>query len=67
MAMRFQLSSASNCTDYQARRLNITLSLGDSASSEENRVFAHTLNGTAIAIPRLLMAIVEQNQTRVSC
>lgn len=49
-----ELSSCSNCTDYQSRRLNIRV---------ENQ-FTHTLNGTACAIPRLLIAIIENNQNK---
>lgn len=52
-----ELSSCSNCTDYQARRLNIKY-------KDENGsiLHAHTLNGTACAIPRMLIAICETNQ-----
>ena len=48
-----EISSCSNCTDYQSRRLNI--------KDEEGR-FVHTINGTACAVPRMIMALVEQNQ-----
>lgn len=50
-----ELSSCSDCTDYQARRLNI--------KSDDGK-FVHTLNGTACAIPRLLMALVETHQNK---
>jgi seryl-tRNA synthetase len=53
-----ELSSASNCTDYQSRRLNIKY-----YEQEAKTEFAHTINGTAIAIPRVIMAILENNQT----
>lgn len=50
-----EISSASNCTDYQSRRLNIKY-----RDTVEDKVkFAHTLNGTAAAIPRLIVALVE--------
>lgn len=51
-----EISSASNCTCYQARRLNIRYreSIGD------NR-FVHTLNATACAVPRMIVAILENN------
>lgn len=49
-----EISSCSNCTDYQSRRLDIRI--GDSDE------FAHTVNGTACAIPRMLIAIVETFQ-----
>ncbi|KAJ1980654.1 Serine--tRNA ligase, mitochondrial [Dimargaris verticillata] len=52
-----EISSASNCTDYQARRLNIRC-----RSSQGPVEFAHTLNGTACAIPRLIIAILETFQ-----
>lgn len=52
-AMWGEVSSCSNCLDYQARRLDIK-------SGDE---FVHTLNGTACAIPRLLIAIVENGQS----
>jgi seryl-tRNA synthetase len=50
-----ELTSASICTDYQSRRLNTRVM--DSSGSRKK--FAHTVNGTAIAIPRVLAAILE--------
>jgi seryl-tRNA synthetase len=50
--------SASNCTDYQARRLNIKYTEGS------KREFVHTLNSTAIATSRALVAILENNQQK---
>ncbi|TIA91123.1 hypothetical protein E3P99_01224 [Wallemia hederae] len=50
-----EVSSASNCLDYQARRLLIRYKKTD---GNEN-LFVHTLNGTAAAIPRLILAMVE--------
>lgn len=47
-----EISSCSNCTDYQSRRLGI----------KYLDQFAHTINGTACAIPRMLIALVETNQ-----
>lgn len=55
-----EISSASNCTDYQSRRLNIRHRL----SSTNKLEFVHTVNGTAVAIPRLICAILENWQTR---
>ena len=52
--------STSNCTDYQARRLNIKYR--DSKTKELE--FAHTLNGTAFAIGRMLIAIIENYQQK---
>lgn len=52
-----EITSTSNCTDYQARGLNIKYK-----SKEGNVDFLHMLNGTAIAIGRALIAIMENNQ-----
>ena len=51
-----EISSASNCTDYQARRLLIRHA---PASLGGRTTFAHTLNGTAAAVPRLIVALLE--------
>lgn len=51
-----EISSCSNCTDYQSRRLNIKF------SSEGHEYYVHTLNGTACAIPRILIALLETHQ-----
>ncbi len=53
-----EVTSASNCTDYQARRLNIRYKV----KGEKGTQFAHTLNGTALAISRVLIAILENCQ-----
>ncbi len=52
-----EVTSTSNCTDYQARRLNVKLRKKDGSIEH-----AHTLNGTAIALSRGLIAIMEQYQ-----
>jgi seryl-tRNA synthetase len=50
--------SASNCTDYQARALNVRF-----RNKEKRELnFVHTLNGTAFAIGRILIAIIENYQ-----
>ncbi|GAA5822189.1 hypothetical protein JCM11251_004885 [Rhodosporidiobolus azoricus] len=71
-----ELSSASNCTDYQSRRLGIRYrpasaasfsspssaspsSPAKSPSPPAKLAYAHTLNGTAAAIPRLIVALLE--------
>lgn len=56
-----EISSASNCTDYQARRLHIRYRRRSAPSSQTHAPipFAHTLNGTAAAIPRLIIALLE--------
>ncbi|MCH7751537.1 MAG: serine--tRNA ligase [Planctomycetes bacterium] len=53
-----EVTSASNCTDYQARRLNIRYKV----KGEKGTRFVHTLNGTAVAISRALIAILENCQ-----
>jgi len=53
-----ELTSASNCTDYQARRLKTRFRRSGSKKNE----FVHTLNGTAIAVPRTIVAILENHQ-----
>jgi len=52
-----EITSTSNCTDYQARRLNVRYRDKDG----KNR-FVHMLNGTAIACSRAIIAILENNQ-----
>ncbi len=52
-----EVTSASNCTDFQTRRLNVRFK-----NEEGNMEFAHTLNGTAFAISRALIALLENNQ-----
>lgn len=51
-----EISSCSNCTDYQARRLSMRLA---------DEGFVHTVNGTACAVPRMLIAIVENYQVNI--
>lgn len=50
--------STSNCTDFQARRLNIKY------RAEGGNKLVHTINGTAIAIPRPIIAILENYQQK---
>ncbi|MHC1598314.1 MAG: serine--tRNA ligase [Candidatus Methanofastidiosia archaeon] len=51
-----ELVSCSNCTDYQARRLNVRY------RTKEGNKMCHTLNSTAIATTRTLVAIIENYQ-----
>jgi seryl-tRNA synthetase len=53
-----EVTSASDCTDYQSRRLNIRYRPADAKGTR----FVHTLNGTAVAISRALIAILENYQ-----
>ena len=54
-----EITSTSNCTDYQARRLNIRYKTEEGVNN-----FAHTLNGTAIVSSRFPIAILENYQTK---
>ncbi|MFW5932549.1 MAG: serine--tRNA ligase [Candidatus Hadarchaeota archaeon] len=54
-----EVISCSNCTDYQARRLNIRM--GKIGSGEKRTI--HTLNSTALATSRTIVSILENNQT----
>ena len=53
-----EVTSASNCTDYQSRRLDIRFK----HKGEKGTHLVHTLNGTAIAVSRALIAILENCQ-----
>ena len=52
-----ELTSCSNTTDFQARRLDVRYRPGDSGVQH-----VHTLNGTAVAVGRTIIAIVENHQ-----
>lgn len=53
-----EVTSTSNCTDYQARRLNIRFK----TPGQKGTDLVHTLNGTAIATSRAIIAVLENNQ-----
>jgi seryl-tRNA synthetase len=53
-----EVTSTSNCTDYQARRLGVRYK----TPGQKGTRFVHTLNGTAVAVTRALLAILENNQ-----
>jgi len=54
----YEVSSCSNCTDYQARRGRIRY-----RREADGKVdFVHTLNGSGLATSRLLVALLESNQ-----
>jgi len=53
-----EISSVSNCTDFQARRANIRFRREPGARPE----FVHTLNGSGLALPRTMIAIMENYQ-----
>lgn len=54
----YEVSSCSNCEDFQARRGNIRYRPGPGAKPE----FVHTLNGSGVATSRLFAALLENNQ-----
>ena len=51
-----EITSTSNCTDYQSRRLGIKY------KSEDGNKFLHMLNGTAMALSRAMIAVIENYQ-----
>ncbi len=53
----YEVSSVSNCTDYQARRSNIRF-----RHKDEKPEFVHTLNGSGLATSRLMVSLLENNQ-----
>lgn len=53
-----ELTSCSNCTDFQARNLNIRVRRKDGSIQ-----MVHTLNGTAVSLARSLVAVIEHYQT----
>lgn len=56
-----EVGSNSNCTDYQARRLNTRYR---EKEGQPPKGFVHTLNNTALATSRTMIAIIEQNQQK---
>lgn len=52
----YEVSSCSNCTDFQSRRARIKYTDGNSSK------LAHTLNASSLALPRLMVAIIETYQ-----
>lgn len=54
----YEVSSVSNCTDYQARRSQIRFRRAEDGKTE----LVHTLNGSGLATSRLMVAILENNQ-----
>jgi seryl-tRNA synthetase len=53
-----EISSVSNCGDFQARRMNARFRRGEGARPE----FVHTLNGSGLAVGRTLIAVLENGQ-----
>lgn len=55
-----EITSASNCTDYQSRRLGIRYYTRN--ANNKSTSYVHTLNATVCAVPRVIIAILEQFQ-----
>src|SRR5579864_5239524 len=55
-----EISSCSNCADFQARRMNARYRPQDS----KNTRFLHTLNGSGLAVGRTLLAVIENYQQK---
>jgi seryl-tRNA synthetase len=55
-----EISSCSNCGDFQARRMNLRFRRGDGGKPE----FVHTLNGSGLAVGRTWIAVIENYQQR---
>jgi seryl-tRNA synthetase len=53
-----EISSVSNCGDYQARRMNARTR----ANGDKGTEFVHTLNGSGVAVGRALVAVLENGQ-----
>jgi seryl-tRNA synthetase len=53
-----EISSCSNFSDFQARRSNIKI------KTEQGKVLANTINGSALAVGRTLIAIIENNYSQ---
>ncbi len=53
-----EVTSTSNCTDYQARRLGVRYK----TPGQKGTRFVHTLNGTAVAVTRAILAVLENGQ-----
>jgi seryl-tRNA synthetase len=54
----YEVSSCSNCTDFQARRAQIR----HRKNNDEKPTLAHTLNASSLALPRLMVALMETYQ-----
>jgi len=50
-----EISSCSNFSDFQSRRANIKI------NTPEGKILAHTINGSALAVGRALIAVIENN------
>ena len=59
-----EISSCSNCADFQARRMNLRYrpSVRDAKGKQKKPVFCHTINGSGLAVGRTLVALLETYQ-----
>ncbi len=57
-----EISSCSNCGDYQARRMNARYRPAKDAGADKKTEFVHTLNGSGLAVGRTLVAVLENYQ-----
>jgi seryl-tRNA synthetase len=57
-----EISSCSNCGDFQARRMNARYKLLGEKGMKPRNEFVHTLNGSALAVGRTLVAVLENYQ-----
>jgi seryl-tRNA synthetase len=53
-----EVSSCSNCGDFQARRANVRYR----PSADDRPQFVHTLNGSGLALPRIMIGVLENYQ-----
>ena len=59
-----EVSSCSNCTDFQARRPSLRYRPDDSQNQGSRPQLVHTLNGSGLALPRVIIAILENYQQK---
>lgn len=57
-----EISSCSNCRDFQARRMNARYRPAEGAGGKSATAFVHTLNGSGVAVGRALIAVLETHQ-----
>lgn len=59
-----ELVSCSNCTDYQARRLEVRYGTAGKGGDEKSKKYVHMLNSTLVATERAMCCLVENYQTK---
>jgi seryl-tRNA synthetase len=57
-----EISSISNCGDFQARRMNARFRPAKEDGAQKGTEFVHTLNGSGLAVGRTLVAVLENYQ-----